>query len=102
MNTEFFVVLFILNLFKDRLLNLKKRCGSIYNKIIYPKYRKTSTKTKAKELKPKNTNVENEDAVPNDPSDDETAELSYLLYFKTCLVDANYRNAREAVERKGH
>lgn len=79
--------MFILNLFKDRLFNFKKRCGIIYNKTIYSKYHKTSTKTKVQAPKRENTNVENDNAVSNDPSDDEVNEISYLLYFKTCLVD---------------
>lgn len=76
----------MLILFKDRLLNLKKRCGLIYNKIWYLKYRKTSFKSKKKGAK-QTTTDENENAVLNDQSDDGTDELEFLLYFKSCLVD---------------
>lgn len=66
---------------------MKKKCGAIYNKICYAKYRKPTNRR----LKRNETDLpaadENENIVDNGQSDVDLDELNFLLYFKTCLVD---------------
>lgn len=68
---------------QSRLCDTKRRKGLIYNRIVYHKYKKPSKKC------PNVITVENEpseNAIENN-TDDAVDELTYLLYFKTCLVD---------------
>lgn len=68
-----------------------QRKGALYNKVLYKKY-KTNKKT-ITQTKPSNSDKEPEPdvrvaAISNQMEEmtlDE--ELSYLLYFKTCMVD---------------
>lgn len=65
---------------QDRLYDPKHRKGSLYNKLNYQKYIQQSRK-EARENENQNELVEQLEEISL------ADELSYLLYFKTCIVE---------------
>lgn len=64
----------------------KHKKGAIYNKVCYIKYKKPSNRKRKARGAPIEEELlpENPAMATNEP--DEIDELSYLLYFKTCIV----------------
>lgn len=81
-NLEKFLTIHTFYCIKDRLIDIKKKKGAIYNKIAYKKYKKPIQQNK-NHLQSSG----NDDMIENEQSDDGIDELEFLLYFKTCLVD---------------
>lgn len=62
---------------------MKKKCGHIYHKVCYLKYKKPVRHGKKRIVgQPEENDHPNENEEP-----DEIDELQFQLYFKTCVID---------------
>lgn len=83
---------------QERLIDMQKKTGHIYHRVHYLKYKKPVRQAKKNKSSQPENNNEN-DAQDDTQSNAAIDELSFLLFFKSCIVERDFEELKKRLEQ---